>query len=169
MPWCTVVRRMYVHTYNASMLIVSLPCHCLVTLPCCACMGACVECGSAISRGCLWMLGAWALQLVLAWPREFRGPAQRGCGKGGRRRQLAHVTARGGRIEPGIPCGPSTLASSVVLTRIRRASTDAANLGGQPTLMVAATIGTTIGSLSIPISYQTYTTYIQTLQVIKRP
>ena len=28
-----------------------------------------------------------------------------------------------------------------LLTRIRRASTDAANLGGQPTLIVAATIG----------------------------
>ena len=51
------------------------------------------------------------------------------------------------------------------ITGIERASTVPLNCGGQPTLMVAATIGTTIGTLSILRSYQTITTCLQTLQV----
>ena len=53
------------------------------------------------------------------------------------------------------------------LTGIERALTVPLNCGGQPTLMVAATIGTTIGTraLSILRSYQTITMCLQTLQV----
>jgi len=52
---------------------------------------------------------------------------------------LSHSRRRAGQVSN----------PTLVLTRIERASTDAAYLGGQPTLMVAATIESTYVTLSI--------------------